>query len=279
MVIRRTLRRIARGSGYRQGGVPPITRTVHRLIKIIGAILLAIFTYLQVIDIPLGTLINSVDSDLLRRFTVILYYWCWVFGATFDNDIQEFSYFAERGTVKLRKRDIALIVAFGFVGGALLWASRNDQAFAIVLTLFFAFNIFGFWWILQFVGPLIKHSRAKFEQERNFFSLVQLGLVSDYMKGLWQWLRFGAGILLVSAMDGICFSNSFKIFLAQNIGSTFGLDASALALRLPTFAFVAFVIVMEGWIWMKRAQIRVSLDLLGTVSADYALQPLETRAD
>jgi hypothetical protein len=250
--------------GYFQNEMTEIARRVRKLIKYIGLILFAIFTYLQLKDFQIGTVIENISPDLLRRLTLIAYYWCWIFGTTFDTDIQEVAYFSEKGRFKLTERAIGLLLLFGFVAAVLLWAANDDRLFAGTLTVFFLFNVGGFAYILWFVKPIILASKDKYLEGKNHFSLAQLELVSGYMNGSWQWKRFGLGVALIAIMNAICFSDSIKIAIAEGLARFIPITADLLSERLPTFTFVTFVALMEGWIWVQRAKVSVALDLLGS---------------
>jgi hypothetical protein len=260
--------------GYFQNEMTEIARRVRKLIKYIGLILFAIFTYLQLKDFQIGTVIENISPDLLRRLTLIAYYWCWIFGTTFDTDIQEVAYFSEKGRFKLTERAIGLLLLFGFVAAVLLWAANDDRLFAGTLTVFFLFNVGGFAYILWFVKPIILASKDKYLEGKNHFSLAQLELVSGYMNGSWQWKRFGLGVALIAIMNAICFSDSIKIAIAEGLARFIPITADLLSERLPTFTFVTFVALMEGWIWVQRAKVSVALDLLEQLSTKFTLEPI-----
>jgi hypothetical protein len=152
--------------------------------------------------------------------------------------------------------------------------------FASVLTLFFIFNIAGFAYILWFVRPIIAASKANYSQNENYFNMAQLEMVSDYMTGSWQWKRFAIGLVLVSIMDAICFSNAIRTTASEVFVRLFGLlNMDSWAQRLPSFAFVCFVVLMDGWIWLQRAKLSGSLGVLEKISLRYTLAPLRSAPD
>jgi len=267
------------GIGYHQNEMTVIARDLRKLIKYIGGALFAIFTYLQLKEFQVGTAIETISPDLLRRLTMIAYYWCWIFGATFDTDIQEVAYFTEKGRNKLTMKSVGLIVLFGIVFAVLLWAEKDDRLFAAALTIFFLFNIGGFAYILWFVTPIIATSNQKFRQGRNYFSLAQLELVSQFINGSWQRARFATGIALVVVMNAICFSGTIRIAIAELIARVISIDPASLADRLPTFMFVIFVALLEGWIWVQRGRIMVALGLLEELSVHFTLTPIAPKAE
>jgi hypothetical protein len=72
----------------------------------------------------------------------------------------------------------------------------------------------------------------------------------------------------------ICFSDSIKIAIAEGLARFIPITADLLSERLPTFTFVTFVALMEGWIWVQRAKVSVALDLLEQLSTKFTLEPI-----
>lgn len=165
------------------------------------------------------------------------------------------------------------MVLFGSVMGALLWAAHDDRLFAAAHTVFFLFNIGGFAYILGFVAPIIKSSEIRYRQNNSYYSLAQLEIVSQFMNGGWQRYRFALGIILVLIVNALCFNEALRNALVQTVADPLSVDAAFLAERLPTFTFVIFVAVLQGWIWVQRARVVVALDLLENLSGKYRLEP------
>lgn len=189
------------------------------------------------------------------------------------------AYYAEKGRHKLTYHSFGLMILFGIVMAALLWAANDDRLFAAALTIFFLFNIGGFAYILWFVTPIMKASETKYRQGRNYFSLAQLELVSHFMNGAWQRIRFTVGLVMVAIMNAICFSDTVRTAIANLIAQFAAIDAAQLALRLPTFMFVIFVALLEGWIWVQRGRIKIALDVLEELSARFILRPINAATE
>ena len=64
--------------------------------------MVGLFAYLLLKDFQVGPAIKAVSPDQVRRLTRNAYYWCWVFGTTYDIDLQELAYFTEKGHNQLR---------------------------------------------------------------------------------------------------------------------------------------------------------------------------------
>jgi hypothetical protein len=113
-----------------------------------------------------------------------------VAGATFDTNIMEDVHYVETDRARLPAKGVLLIVAFGLVTALLLWMAGNDKGFALMLDVFFLYNIFGVLYILKFMKPITQYSMDIFRRDRKYISLVQLQMVSHYMRGPWQRQRF-----------------------------------------------------------------------------------------
>jgi hypothetical protein len=127
-------------------------RLVRRCITLIAFGLGSAFTWVQLKDLRFGSVISSVDPDATRQILLAIYYWCWVYGAKFDVDIQDTAFSRNIGTVKEVLRAISFIVVFGIVAGILFLVSKYDQAFAVALAFFLLSNIAGFF---LYIHPFI----------------------------------------------------------------------------------------------------------------------------
>lgn len=261
------------GSGSNR--VTLFVRSVRRAVKAIAFVLAVGFTWLQIKDFHVEGVIDGANPDLTRKIVLAIYYWCWVFGCNFDLDMQELAYFEGTRRLKLSLTAIGLLIIFGLVAAMLLWISGSDQGFAAVLALFLALNIMGFLYILRVVKPIIRSSCEKYTQEQHYLDVVQLEIVSGYMLGRWQWLRFGVGFVVILAMELICFSPQLRGISAQFLsGITHAADSpQAFYALLPSAIFVVFVAVMEGWIWTMRFRAKISLDFVEILGGRYLVVP------
>jgi hypothetical protein len=254
--------------------VQGLGRNVRRAIWLIGAVLALIFGWLQFRDIPMASLIERTEPDLLLRLTLALYYSCWVFGTTFDTNIQTAVYVRDPNRGLIPKSAYLLLAGFGVVAGILMWASKSEAYFAIVLTLFVAFNIVGFIYILSHVQPMMAASKEQYESKRDYFGLEQLDLVITYMTGPWQRLRFVVMIVLAIGMNVIVFWDDGRAFVA-NLLVVFvpPTDAAMMDRLIPSLSFLVFVLVAEGWIWIQRVRVRTAIDLIESLSEKYVVRP------
>lgn len=254
--------------------VQALGRVVRRAIWLIGGVLAVFFGWLQFREIPVASLIERAEPDLLLRLTLALYYSCWVFGSTFDTNIQMSVYVRDPNRGLFPKFAYALLIGFGIAAGVLLWASESEASFALVLTGFVACNIAGFCYVLRHVRPIMAASREQYELKRDYFGLEQLDLVTRYMTGRWQWLRFAVMIVLAIVMNVIVFSDNTRGAIAGLLAAIAPpVTAQTIDRLIPSLSFLAFVVVAEGWIWAQRLKVRTAIDLVEGLAERYVLRP------
>src|SRR3984893_12612628 len=111
-------------------------RFTRLVINWVGAALFALFAYLQLKDLQAAAIFTPVASDILWRATLVIYYWCWVFGTSFDTDIQEIAYVSFPGKGRWPVRAFGVLSLFVVVAAVLLWSRGNFVYFSLALTVF-----------------------------------------------------------------------------------------------------------------------------------------------
>src|SRR5216683_1299656 len=264
------MQRQRRSRGFGQNAMTKIARVIRSLIKWVATILVLLFGYLQLKDIQIEGVVDKLNPDILRRITLFIYYSCWVAGATFDTNIMEDVYYVEADRARLPVSAIILIVAFGVVTALLLWIAGNDEGFAILLDIFFAYNIIGFVYILRYTRPISDASRDTYQRGQKYVSLIRLSIVSQYLRGTWQWWRFLTGIMILAALNVMCFSTVSGRLLAEFITHWLPILNAVMVLQLlPSVLLLVFVVVIEGWIWYKRLVTAVSLSIVDRLGRTY----------
>jgi hypothetical protein len=172
-----------------------IATIARRIIEVGGAILVAIFAWLQLKNIPFVEPIRNAEPRYILQFELAFYYLCWYCGTKFDVTTQE-SIYVTRGPYPWRAVAGALVLLC--VAAVLLWASDDEKKFSAVLILFLVINV-GTWQVLVYeVSKIIKDAEAFYLKERDYFALAQLKIVQRYIAGSWQWYRFvGMGVIVV----------------------------------------------------------------------------------
>lgn len=261
-------RRIHRGPA---DAISLLMKMVRLLIAVAAWILPLWFAWLQVKNYPILVTIKTIQPYVILQVLLIVYYFCWVAGTRFDVTTQESIYLADYSFPWTQfGSGIALIAA----GAALLWSSNDDKKFAIMLSIFVAVNVV-FWAILRLtVSTLIRGTRTKYAEMKDYYGLAQLDVVEEYILGNWQWKRFLGMGLIVLAGDAISFLDGLRSSISVALQPMFGgLKPQEISPLLPQVGFLVFLIFAEGWIWLKRAVTRATMYALNRLAAEYKLEP------
>lgn len=255
-------------SGIRD--VDTLATWARRFIKIIAGILAAVFTWLQLKDFELAVVVERTTPELLRKATLVIYYLCWIGGASFDVSVQQKVYVADPARGRLDAKTYAIVIGFFAVALLLLWASDNERLLAPMLAIFVVANFFGWRHIVSRTRETVRASREKFGKD--YLRQEELKLVDDYMTGKWQLTRFAFMLAIVLCANVVTFFQPVR----QNLAFFLGHFSSAftvenLPLLLPSFFIFSFVMIAESWIWLKRAIVAVCLSYAETLRTDYKL--------
>lgn len=290
-------RRNVRKNGDDWDGIEDVDRLAtwaRWIITIIGGTLAAIFTWLQIKDVPLGVLVESTTPGFLIKAALIPYYFCWIGGATFDVAVQQRVYVADKNRGRLAIDTAAVVAGFFIVALLLLWTSSNEKVFGVsaeqlfdvpyekifglVLTAFVVVNIIAWRHIVRRIKPAIKLSRERFEQKRNFFRLEQLELVTEYMTGRWQMRRFYGMLAMLAIINFVNWNEGLRLLLAQMARNIPGLSDKDVSNLIFGALILLFVFIAEAWIWIKRVNIRTALLVINRLKEKYEINPRRDRS-
>jgi hypothetical protein len=255
------------------GDIERLATWARRFIAIIGGALLAIFTWLQIREIPLIDVVQNTTPEILIKAALVIYYACWIGGTNFDVRIQQKTYIIDPKRGNITANTIVIVSLFFIVAILLMAVSANEQAFAAVLALFVAFNIIGWRHIVGRVTPIIKATRTALEEQKNYFRLEQLNLVEAYMAGPWQKHRFAAMLLIVAVTCTVAFFEIVRRVVGTAVSLVSDVPLEIISKLLPSICILAFVLAAEGWIWIKRLNIHTALVVMDRLRKNYALVP------
>ena len=105
--------------------IAKLARYTRLAITIIGGVLALVFTWLQIRDIPFPVIFQSTKPEFIQRFTLVLYYLCWIAGSRFDVSIQEAVYVNDPRFGRYGVETIAIILLFQNSGGSSLMGKRR----------------------------------------------------------------------------------------------------------------------------------------------------------
>lgn len=247
----------------------------QRLLVIAGIIIGLPFTWLQFKPFSPAALINTIDPDFLRRLILWIYYFCWVSGLTFDIHMQREIYSKDPHLGSVSRRAIAATGALIAIALGMFFAGEYKERFtALALIALLVINVFGWKILLERVDPIIKASAEAYRHDQQYFAVAQLEAISRYLKGYWQWGRFGGMLFIVLLLCGISYSDAARQEIVEKIHSMLpGAHRANVSALLPVLCLASFVIFAETWVWLMRHRTRTALSVIRTLNEAYTITP------
>jgi hypothetical protein len=187
----------------------------HYTIWITSTILVLLFAWIQLNSAPFIEAAKNVSPEFLVTTALVIYYACWLFGATFDLRAQKKVYVVDPNQNRFLKETIGIVFLFVLVSVVLVAASTDIHYFSLALALFVSMNFVGGRFIRFRVRSAIESSRRKLTRAKNYFRAEELCLVEDFMFGLWQDRRFYLMLVFVGAIIAVSFSEQVRTGFAN----------------------------------------------------------------
>jgi hypothetical protein len=251
--------------------IDQLASRIQMAIKVVGGLLAGIFTWLQLKDFPFIPLLESAPPEALLKFVIATYYFSWVFGTSFDVKLQQSVYVSDPSRGRLTWAGAVALVVLAVIAAILLWVSDSTKEFAAVLNVFVLADLLTWrYHLIPRTSPIIRASKNIYVQDKEYFDVERLRIVENYMVGKWHWHRFIVlgGVLLM--INLLCFVDPVRKF----IGASSELMVPALKIGLaesllPVLAIILFVAVAEGWKWMLRMRISITLHVMSDLKKKY----------
>jgi hypothetical protein len=243
--------------------------------NIVCALLALFFTWLQIKEYEIAQIVEYAKPDLIFKFALVMYYFCWLFGPAFDLKIQQTVYIRDPAQGEVKPLAFLLLVLFSGSAFFLMWASNNEKTFSLALAIFFTLNVLGYAYIVRRTKPAVAESSKLYLERANYYRFEQLLAVTRYMFGRWQRIRFAVLGVIVTGIDAICLSDAARLWLSGHVHSIYSdIPVDALSNLLPDLSLLFFVCVSEGWIWAERLRVRNSVMFIDDLRRKYSIAPL-----
>lgn len=252
-----------KGKATQVRGLEELAKFAVRWIKVVALVLGISVTYLELRNAPLDGFTRSFDNSSLMKIGLVIFFFGWLWGATNDTEIQRAGYCSDPDEGKIGAKEIAGILVFLAVFVALFFLHDAMVWFQAALLIFIIVNTWTWRVIFRRTMPIIKASYKDLASEtvsRDNCSLAKLVIVTQYMNGPWQRLRFVTLIFLAALQLLIAALVSRQMIAPYVAGfSINGVPAAVLVGYLPGTLFILYVLISE--IWMKIYRIKVFSDL------------------
>ncbi|MGH6849378.1 MAG: hypothetical protein ACREDD_02830 [Methylocella sp.] len=271
-----------------------ILKTTATLILTVGGIFFAVLfggiTYSAFVHELVGAL--KSNESILWKSSIVLYFTSWFAGVRLDLAREANIYRLPGPDVQIDPKSASLafviFVIFGVmyfiedintagndsllsqIGSLILidrntkqqvisWITRNGS-FVILsgFNFLWFFNIFLWRWFVEyFIKPLARKSREHYKREDDYFGIVKVDILNDYLDGKWQWTRYKLGTAYLLCLDLIIVP----------------IQHGWLARTTIAAVFAVFVIIFESWVWMERLRAGFSITNIDKLSDAYGLRP------
>ena len=224
------------------------------LTRAAGTLLASIFAWLKLNDVPFAQITAEPAASVLLRSALVAYYFSWIVAVGLDTRDEEDVLYAVPNDGRFPAAALAILIAISVGFGILCWVNSYPQ-FVIALGTFWVLNFLAWRYLLRSViSPALERSYTLAATAGGPFDTEKLRLLDSFLRGRWQWSRFGAGAISIGVLAALTHPSVAEPARASfGFASSSGLGASAIALHLALF---------EGWIWWRRIERRVGIRLL-----------------
>jgi hypothetical protein len=229
-------------------------RTIRLIIKLSAFTLPVFFVWLRFRGVDVMPVVRTLPATVLLRASLVFYYFSWLYGTTFDTDIQELVYYTaptEQGKVPLATIVVMLSIAAMF---GILCAVKSFQQFLMVLAGFWLLDILSWRYLVTRLLPSVfKASLAQFNKNGDDAKIDQLEFVRNYHFGSWKWFRSFGGLVLLIVLNVIAQTSTIDQLAARIHMSVDTTLAVAVAM---------FLLVVEAWVWIMRLKTRFAIETI-----------------
>jgi hypothetical protein len=249
-------------------------RFTRSIIRGIAVVIGVIFAYLQLKDVQANTLLTSSTADIIWRAALVIYYWAWVVGVTFDTNIQELAYVSFPGNGRWPFQAMGVVAIFVVIAYILLQSHGNIAHFSLALTAFLIVDHATWLYIRRFLRDTIDQSRTRYTRQKQFYELEILNTVEGQVFGEWKLWRLLTGTIIVLTADVFSFNQAFRDASANVVQIICPWLSSGEAASIFYSSLVLlFVVAMEMWHWLLRIRTYLRMDTLEHLHTSYRLVP------
>jgi hypothetical protein len=234
----------------------------------------SIFIFLKLNKSQLIGLLQIASPEFFIHVALIIYFFCWVFGANFDYAMQQSVYVSDPNEGKIPKTYFLFVPVFIIVATLLLWASQDPAHLSLALCVFLAIDIIGWHNNRRWTGPIIRSSRKNYEQDDDYFGCERLKIVQEFLFGHWILIRYGAMAVVLGITVAICFVGAIQGLISTGLNRTIPSIGTDFANKtLPAMLILVYVLLSEIWMWTFRIKARVAIYVIDSLSLKYRATP------
>lgn len=239
---------------------PTVYKEVRLLMRIIEIMLAIIFVGLNLDLSSLKPMFTVECSNIFFQLMLFLYFTAWCVGPVIDMKYEEYIFSLYPNNNKLKKGAFATIFSTVILF-VILYCLKETIYFAIVLTIFFVFNIFSWRYL---VSNYLKSTLVENENmTKGTFEFEYHRLIENYLIGKWQKYRFACGFFILII---------FNVLIYTDLISYLDNELNVSTKIITSICFSFFVLIMEGWIWIIRLKRKIKVGVYDEFKENYKIE-------
>lgn len=154
-----------------------------------------------------------------------------------------------------------------------MFFQNDERRLVLVLAIFYVCDVSLWLTARRLAVPLKVASAQIYEERKAYVRLEQLKYYVDrYIRGTWQFYRYGVLGILLTAVLSICLTD-VPTMVGFTVHSTIpAISAEQFASVIPGLMILLYVLAVEASSWKMRLQTRRSILVLGQLRVQYIFQ-------
>lgn len=230
-------------------------RVLRSVVQYSGTILVVILGINTIMDIKFGILPNMISTNVLLDISKLIIFFSFIYANKFDTELIEIE---GEEPLKIKILSIwgiiyTILLIFSYL---FLWFSRGPIEFCKSFLIFWTVIFVGWFLMKKFV---LKDTLEPSINSSSLDIIESIFIVKEQILGVWQLYRYiiGYALFLLPILLHITNINLYLYF--KEIPSDF----------LLSLFILLSILFIWGWIWIKRIQVKISLDLISNLSKKY----------
>jgi hypothetical protein len=255
-------------------GISRLAALAKWFIRGVTALIALVFAGLTLKDIPFAAF-SDANPQYFQAFLLTAYIWCWAAGTTLDTNLQSSAYLVDPQRGRLRWGSLAAVASLAAISLAMLFVRTNALYFSLALLLFTSIDLATWFYLrLSLLPPIIEASRKKYNEQQDYYGLIQLELVVHQIIGSWKYVRHATLFALILLMVLLALSPRLQGLLSNEVHAIVpAAPADKVGPLLPDFLLLVFLVVSELWYFAVRLRTLLTIRLLNEMESRFTISP------
>lgn len=235
-----------------------IFKKTQNLVTYSSILLILFFSWLQLDKSFLIPFIVDTLSNNFIKTSLILYFTSWVFGLKYDLKDEDYAMVVAPSNDKHKPLHFILIIILILIF-TFLCLAKNHESFIIILNIFTLYNFLTWRILINIFNPAFEEEKSVLSGK---FAYENHKVIVKYLKGNWQWYRYGFSLFILILLTILIFSN-----LKNILASSLNINPSVFV----SICIFVYILVFEFWIWIKRLERYYTFKVFNQLKESYKL--------